>query len=532
MNSFIVQRRYLVLPVQNGAEKRKLLLFITGQLEREFDLELALSQVDFWVYLDLSAWQGCQASLEVDPPAALDQIEQADEVPGSLELYRENLRPQFHFTSRVGWNNDPNGLLYYKDRYHLFYQHNPYGVRWGNMHWGHAVSPDLLHWEELGETLYPDALGVMYSGSGVVDWQNTTGFQAGVEKPLVLVYTAAGSSNNWSTGQPYTQCLAFSADGGQTWKKYSGNPVLKHIRGRNRDPKVLWSQSRKQWVMTLYIDQDYALFTSPDLKSWSHVFSYVIPESTECPDLFELVVDGDPGNTRWVLWGASTCYLVGQFDEDEFHIEAVVGQQNSGGDSYAAQTWSDIPAEDGRCIQISWLRGDIPGMPFNQQMTFPVELTLRTTSEGIRLFAAPVREIETLYRSKTTIVAPALQPGENPLLGVGGELLDIQARIKPGTAEEISLEVHGVQVVYDVRGQALRCGEKSASLPLENGILDLRMLVDRASLEIFAGGGRLYLPLSLVYPEGDRDLALTVKGGNAQIEHLEVFELHSTWTGS
>jgi sucrose-6-phosphate hydrolase SacC (GH32 family) len=530
MTAFAISQRYLVFPVQNGAERRRLFLSINGVMQREFDLELADRSVDFWVYLDVSSWRGCEVRLESDSPAPLEQVKQAEDYPGNAEVYHERLRPQFHFTSRRGWNNDPNGLLYYKNQYHLFYQHNPFGVRWGNMHWGHAVSADLVHWQEVGEALYPDAMGVMFSGSGLVDWRNTAGFQRGEEKPLVLAYTAAGGGNVWSQGKPYTQCLAFSADGGQTWEKYAQNPVLSRVAGRNRDPKIIWHAPSSNWVMALYLDQDdYALFTSPDLKTWSRTFTYQIPGSTECPDLFELALDGDPGNTRWVLWGASTCYLVGQFDGTTFTIEETIGKQNNGGSSYAAQTWSDIPAEDGRCIQISWLRGDIPGMPFNQQMTFPLELTLRTTPKGIRLFAAPVREIEAVYQEKTVFGSQELRHGANLLAGFSGELLDIEARIDVGTAAEVRLEVHGVAVVYDTQGQSLRCKDHSVEMPLENGRLDLRILVDRASLEVFAGGGRVYLPLSLVYPEGRQDLSLTANGGSAWLERLELRKLRCIW---
>ena len=236
-----VSKQYLNLPVKNGSQMRKMSLLVEGARVREFDIELADSSPDWWAFLDLSAFKGKSAVIEInqlrEDSTALQLIEQSQAIRGAENLYREALRPQFHFSSRRGWNNDPNGLVFYKGEYHLFYQHNPYGWNWGNMHWGHAVSPDLVHWKELPIALYPDQHGTMFSGSAVVDWHNTTGFQQGREKPLVCIFTAAG--------KPFTQGLAYSNDRGRTWTKYAGNPVLPHIAAENRDPKVIWYEPRK-----------------------------------------------------------------------------------------------------------------------------------------------------------------------------------------------------------------------------------------------------------------------------------------------
>ncbi|HWQ91869.1 MAG TPA: glycoside hydrolase family 32 protein, partial [Clostridia bacterium] len=298
----------------------------------------------------------------------------------------EPLRPQFHFTSRRGWLNDPNGLVFYKGEYHLFYQHNPYGWGWGNMHWGHAVSPDLVHWKELPIALYPDEHGTMFSGSAVVDWNNTAGFQSGSEKPLVAMFTAAG--------KPFTQGLAFSNDRGRTWTKYENNPVLPHIVAENRDPKVIWHAPEQKWVMALYLDEsDYALFASKDLKRWEKLSDVRIPGDSECPEFFEMPVEGREGETRWVFYGASGRHLVGKFDGTTFKPEGGPQELQRGNCWYASQTYSDIPARDGRRILIPWGRmtaREVPfhqGMPFNQMMGLPVELTLRNTDDGLRLCA-------------------------------------------------------------------------------------------------------------------------------------------------
>ena len=246
--AFVIEKRYLNLPVGSGAAVRKVTVLVDGRAERRFDIRLADAAPDWWAFLDVGPWRGKTVTLRVDKlpedSAALGAIEQGDAIKGADDLYRERLRPQFHFSSRRGWNNDPNGLVFYRGEYHLFYQHNPYGWEWGNMHWGHAVSRDLVHWQELGDVLAPDDLGPMFSGSAVVDWKNTSGFGKDGQPPLVLLYTASG--------RPTVQCLAFSTDG-RTFTKYAGNPIVPQITAGNRDPKVIWHEPTRRWVMVLYV---------------------------------------------------------------------------------------------------------------------------------------------------------------------------------------------------------------------------------------------------------------------------------------
>jgi fructan beta-fructosidase len=526
--TFLVEQRYLNLPVQNGVEKRVVRFVVDGEEVYRFDIELAEGEADFWVYTDLAPFHGMRLTVPVDGVEgdALATLVQSDVPVGLADLYHEKYRPQFHFTSRRGWLNDPNGLVFYQGMYHLFYQHNPYGWGWGNMHWGHAISHDLIHWEELGDVLYPDNLGTMFSGCAVVDWQNTTGFQDGDDPPLVCMYTAAG--------EPFTQCLTYSTDGGETCLKYAGNPVLGHVAGDNRDPKVIWHAPSQQWVMALYLVEsdvrtgnDYALFGSPDLKTWHKLCDVHIGDATECPDFFELPVDGDPENTRWVFWGANGNYVLGGFDGTTFTPESEVLHYARGGDSYAAQTWSDAP--DGRRIQIAWLRVNLPGMPFNQMMAFPCELTLRTTPDGIRLHSQPVREIETLYRRTHRWQDTTIAPGENPLNGIEGDLFDIHAEFEPGAATTVGLFIRGVPMTYDVAQGVLTCEGHTASLPLVDGNLRLRILVDRASLEIFGADGLIALPIGVIPPDDDLTLCLCVKGGPATARMLAVYELDPAW---
>ena len=446
------------------------------------------------------------------------------------ETYNEALRPQFHFSPMKNWTNDPNGLVYYKGEYHLFFQHNPEGIDWGNMTWGHAVSPDLVHWTQLDHAIYPDELGTIFSGSAVVDRDNTAGFQTGDEKALVAIYTSAGS--HAAPEKPFTQSIAYSNDRGRTWAKHDGNPVLGHIIGGNRDPKVIWHEPTSKWVMALYLDaDDYVLFGSPDLKEWTKLCDVKLAGDSECPDLFELPVDGNPSSTKWVFWGGSGTYLLGSFDGEIFDPETGVLAAERGANGYAAQSYSDIPADDSRRIQISWLNGGkYPDMPFNQQMTFPAELTLRTFPEGVRLCREPVAEIETIRERTHRSENVSLEPGDDLLSGVSGELFDIRAEVEPGeTGFEIN--VGGQPVQYDAANNELVCPgfEKSAALDPIEGHIRLQILVDRTSIEVFGNGGKVSMSYFSVPDKSKPILSMTALGGAVNIVSLEVHELRSTW---
>jgi sucrose-6-phosphate hydrolase SacC (GH32 family) len=438
-------------------------------------------------------------------------------------LYHETYRPQFHFTPAKNWMNDPNGLVYYAGEYHLFFQHNPQGIEWGNMTWGHAISTDLVHWRQLNDAIRPDRLGTIFSGSAVVDLKNTAGFQTGQEKPLVCIYTSAG--------KPFMQSIAYSNDRGHTWTKYKHNPVLRHIAGENRDPKVFWHEPTRHWIMALYLDGSrYALFRSPNLRTWTKLCDVDMPGSAECPDFFPLAVDGDSKHIKWVFWAANGHYRIGSFDGHIFKSETPPLPSLWGANDYAAQTYNNIPAADGRRIQIAWMSGGkYPGMPFNQQMTFPRELTLKTTADGVRLCMRPVREIAKLHGKRHAWTNLVLKPGEKPLAGLRGELWDMEAEIAPAQAQEIVLTVRGVPIVYDRQKHTLHCLGRSAPVRLSNGVLKLRILVDRTSVEIFVGNGEVVMCSCFLPNLRDRSLDLHVVGGPATVRALTVHELRSAW---
>jgi fructan beta-fructosidase len=521
-----LEQRYLNLPVKNGGPKRQMRVAIEGQPARDFEIELADAEPDWWAFMDIAPFKGKTATLRVDKlpedSAGLNAIDQSDGIKNSDILYHEKLRPQFHFSARRGWNNDPNGLVFYQGEYHLFFQHNPYGWSWGNMHWGHAVSPDLVHWKELPIALYPDKHGTMYSGSAVVDWNNTAGFQTGDEKPLVCIFTAAG--------KPFTQGLAYSNDRGRTWSKHARNPVLPHQEAENRDPKVIWYAPDKKWIMALYLDRsDYALFSSKDLKSWEKMSTVTIPGTSECPEFFEIALDGNKADTRWVFYGGNGRYLVGKFDGRAFTAESGPHPLHWGNCWYASQTYTDIPPEDGRRILIPWGQMATAGMPFNQMMGLPVELTLRMTEEGPRLLAYPVKEHASLRARSHTLHPQPLVPGENPLAGLKGELIDLTTELVPGEATELGFNLRGVTVTYDVKKQELSSKAGKAVLKPVDGKIRLRLMLDRTSLDIFGNDGRVYMTMGVIVPQDRSSLEVYAKGGSARINSLQVNELKSAW---
>jgi len=543
-----ITQDYLHFPVQTGGLKRLVKLQRDGASVREFMIEFAPGEPDFWVYLETHEFQGQKLALVAeqkrgDSANVLDRVT-AGATPKNFDtFYKEKLRPQYHFSSPRGWNNDPNGLVYYKGEYHLFYQRNPFGWAWDNMTWGHAISEDLVHWKHLPDALHPDAMGTMYSGTGMIDKDNTLGFKTGSEDPIILFYTSAGGMNPWSKGVPHTQSIAYSNDRGRTITKYEGNPVVGHIRGGNRDPRVVWHEPTKQWSMVLYLgDNEVGFFTSDNLKEWTEQSR--IKDFHECPELFEMPVDGDENNRKWVLYGAAGDYMIGDFDGKVFTPETEIIKYAHGEAFYASQLYSNIPEDDGRVIQMAWGRIDTPGMPFNQMMTFPVTLELRTTSDGIRMCPMPIREIEKLYANEEVFEDKQVEPGSNLLSGFEGDLFDIEADIEILEAKRVGFRIRGIEVAYDAEAKTvtsgwvaydakektLTTGESSAKLEASDGRIQLRILVDRTSIESFANNGEIYMPQDALPEKGWAGrLELFAEGGAAKVKSLAVRELESIW---
>jgi len=527
----IAGKRWLLLPVRNGGKKCKMEVRDGASVLRFFDIELAEGEPDWWAPLDLGAWHGKSLTLWADKLPAeskgLENVRLADK-PYPEGLYGETLRPQLHFSPSRGWNNDPNGLVYYKGEYHLFFQHNPYGVNWGNMHWGHAVSKDLVHWAEVDEALYPDALGPMFSGSAVVDRDNTSGFGKDGQAPLILIYTAAGN--------PSTQCIAYSVDG-RAFTKYEGNPVVKNITPGNRDPKVIWHAPTKRWIMVLYVGRPekqhtIQLLSSPNLREWSEL-SVVEGDKGggrylyECPDFFELPVEGTE-ERRWVLSAADGQYAVGTFDGATFKPEAERLRGHWGAAYYAAQTFSDLP--DGRRVLIGWLRAPSPGMPFNQGMTLPQKLGLAKTEEGIRMTHRPAGELNAL-RERTQAFGPVdLAPGaSNPLAGFAADCLEVRLAADVSSDARVSLELRGVPVTFDAAKQELSVAKHTTPWPVKNGRLGLILYVDRTCIEVFSQDGLLYAPVAAIPEASARGVSIAVEKGTAKAVRGAAYGLKSIW---
>jgi len=345
-----------------------------------------------------------------------------------------------------------------------------------------------------------------------------------------------------------TQGIAYSNDRGRTFTPYEGNPVQPNIEYLNRDPKAIWHEPTKQWVIVLHFHgRAMGFFTSKDLKSWEFQSELESRVLYDCPELFELPVDGEEQNKKWILYGGNGAYFLGDFDGKKYTPETEETRYSYGNCFYASQTFSDIPEEDGRRIQIAWGQVDLPDMPFNQMMTFPVTLTLRSTDEGLRMFAYPVEEIEKIHGEGHEWEDEKLEPGDNPLEDVKGNLFDIAAEIELGDAEEVGFEINGFPVSYNVEEKRLTAGDiaerrpggdeeeeeerdhSEATLAPVDGKIKLRILVDRPSVEIFANDGRIYMPMGAVRDLNNKSLKIYAKGGTAHIEELTVHEMEPIW---
>jgi len=444
------------------------------------------------------------------------------------ELYHESLRPQFHFTARYwnqytlnpqahqeGWINDVNGLVYLDGEYHLFAQ------RWWSC-WLHAVSTDLVHWVELPPAFGKDEqFGGTQSGGAVIDYNNTSGLATG-KTPVMVAFWASTDNNR--------QCISYSNDKGRTWKKYAGNPVLVHPE---RDPKVFWYEPQKKWVMILYgpPGKSYLLFESKNLLEWKQM-GEPIPDMFECPDMFPLPVDGDAAHTKWVVVDGNGAYVIGDFDGTHFRAETSKQSGDYGRNFYATMTWVGIPKQDGRRIQVAWMRGGTyPNMPFNQQISFPCDLTLHKDPEGLRLHRNPIREIAKLYYDDFGLREKRLEPGENPLASLRGDTFDIamELDLAKSSASEIVLNARGNTVRYLVKEGAMEsCGVRTALKPRLDRIR-IRVLVDRMSIEAFGNDGTVSITNVAAPGAAKTPLSLEAIGGSAFLASVNVHRLRSIW---
>lgn len=477
-------RKYLVLPVNNNAPLRDVILYSCCAPAYTLNVKLDTANPVYHSYISLSRFAG--EALEIN--LSDGEFALADILPG--DIYTERLRPRVHFTPRLGWTNDPNGPVYYKGTYHLFFQHNPAGTQWGNMHWGHAVSRDLVHWEEKDIALYPDTSGTMFSGSAIIDSRNVTGLKTGDDDVILLYYTAAGDI--------FTQCMAYSADGGETFVKYAGNPVVPHITGANRDPKVIWCDECECYIMALYLDgSTYTLLRSDNLISFSELQRFELPGDSECPDFYPLEF---AGNRYWVFSGASDHYYIGGFEGGIFiPLQEYDSMHDEKNVLYAAQTFSDIPA--GRRIRISWNTAGIAGtaMPFNCEMSVPVDISIKRGGERLKLCAYPI---------------PGFASLRLPYKAGEGTACDIEAKILPHVNPSFSVFGHS-EPLDVIPGDS-------------DGSVRVRIIADRTGYEAYFGDGEYYIARGF-----ECNLKLPpLEAKNAEIISENIYGLKSIWNKS
>ncbi|MCP4311521.1 MAG: DUF4980 domain-containing protein [Bacteroidetes bacterium] len=520
VRSIKIEKQYLNYPVEMDQDRQMMKFVLDGDTLTYSEIRLAGENIDYWVFTDVSAYKGKILSVIFDAQATgIDKIYQSDRFAGEDSLYREALRPQFHFTPRVGWNNDPNGLVWFEGEYHLFFQHNPYETKWGNMHWGHAVSKDLIHWEELDDALYPDQLGTMFSGSAVIDRNNTSGWG---ENVMVAIYTADRSEPRHEV-----QCVAYSNDRGRTFTKYEGNPVIDSREMWNsyqtRDPKVFWYEPNREWVMALFELDGVSIYTSKNLKKWqyeSHTMGF-----WECPELFELPVDGDPDQTRWVMYGVDNSYMIGDFDGKVFSPEK--GKYKvTYGLAHAAQTFNNVP--DGRRIQMAWGRTQHPGMRFSQMICFPTEISLRTTQEGVRVFHNPIGEVESLHKRSWEWKNLGQDEANRRLKEITPGFLHVRASIELERDLGFHISFRGNKIL-NFNGYKGTLNDHPHHT-VKPGVyeFDIELLIDATSMEAFIDGGRIYIT-DQVQPPLDESGILFNSRGKLLVKSLEVSEMNSIW---
>lgn len=483
-----ISSNYLVFPISKHASIKKVHFCVDGQQMPDLTMDLDEIAPNFQAFVDVRRWMGKTLELSCTPEMEFS-VREADEID-LPDLYRESLRPQFHFSPKYGWHNDPNGLVYYDGVYHLFYQYNPCGIGWGNMHWGYATSPDMLHWEEQPIAMHPDERGVVYSGSGLVDWENRSGLGKDGKPPLLFFYTAV-TVGQWDTA---CQCLAWSNDNGKTLHRYEGNPLVPNLAPGNRDPKVVWCQELNCYLMFFYLDGDrFQIALSEDLLHWRLHQEVRIEGKDECPEL--LPMTADDGRRLWVAIEAHNAYLVGEFRDGYFEAIQPV-KTFSHGKLYATQTYSDRPDE--RYVRVAWDTIYIGDGRMTGQMGVPTTVTLHASPEGYFLRQWPIAEIGQLYTDAWD--------GEQT---VGGEAGVWKLPLEPGPYD-ISLTLpltgsgiaemglFGLRLVCDEDRKTVTIGQMNSlenvegvTMPMRptGDTLQLRLLVDTCSVELFQDGG-------------------------------------------
>lgn len=574
--------KYLLLPVEEKMSEGQICLVTGDPGDTDMDVRLARKKTDYYVPFELPAGKEAVVRIRKIPQDAVcwQQLQLSDTFDTSN---RDKFRPLYHHTPLYGWMNDANGLVYKDGEYHLYFQYNPYGSVWGNMHWGHSVSRDLVHWEHLPVALARDTMGHIFSGSSVVDHDNTAGYGPGT---VVSFYTSASDKN----GQ--IQCMAYSLDNGRTFTKYEKNPILTPFDGLKdfRDPKVFWYAPDKKWVMIVSADKEMRFYSSPNLKDWTYMSAFgkgygVQPSQFECPDMVELAVDGNPANKKWALLvninpgclfgGSATQYFIGDFDGTRFVCDTkpeVVKWLDWGKDHYATVCFSNT---GDRIIAVPWVSNwqyanIVPTRQFRSANALPRELTLYAEGKEVYLAVNPVQEVEILRKETKKLPAFKVEAHRgykiDTLFAGNDGAFELNVSLTPGQAEragfqlmnskgeyvDIYLDRKANKLVMDrVHSGIVDFGKNSVPhekeahdnriansinyvddfalatwAPLsKEAVHNLQIFVDKCSIEIFMDGGKVAMT-NLVFPnEPYNSLRFYGEGASYQVNSLDLYKL-------
>ena len=556
-------QKYLILPVEDTAPDVSISVMVDNVQVETFTVRLAINKVDYTVPYELSKYAGKHVVLRF----AMNPLERGGVRPKVKDaVFCNNLalansydasnketvwRPVYHFAPQWGWMNDPNGMVYKDGEYHLFYQYNPYGSRWGNMNWGHAISRDLVSWEHMPVAISPDGLGTIFSGSAVVDKDNTAGFGANA---IVAFYTQASARQ--------MQSIAYSTDNGRTFKKYAGNPVLTGDVADFRDPKVSWHEGTHKWILTLAVGQEIRFYSSPNLKDWTYESNFGEGQGNhggvwECPDLFELPVAGT-SQKKWVLivninpggpfGGSATQYFVGSFDGHKFVNESPKATKwmDFGKDHYATVTWSNAPQN--RVIALAWMSNwqyanEVPTMQYRSSNSVPRDLRLFVKDGETYLQSAPSPELLALRKDK--VMSKSFSVGKaytiDQLMSDNKGTYEITMTVRQKKQGNLSMRLmneQGEEIEYslDMAKRELTCIRDKSGVTgfskdfitptvtqVDGGDLQLRFLVDRSSVEAFVNDGR-FVMTNLVFPHTPYNKVMfSATGGSVSVKNFTVY---------
>ena len=533
--SLDVTEDYLLLPIQDDAPEGKICIVKDNEQKGTLmNVRLARERVDSYVPFELSAYKGQHISIDIQGVPANALCWKELKMSDSFDMTnKEMFRPVYHHTPVYGWMNDPNGMFYKDGVYHLYFQYNPYGSVWGNMHWGHSTSTDLMHWNFEGCAIVPDAWGAIFSGSCVVDHNNTAGFGKGA---VVAFYTSA-KATPW--GDVQSQSMAYSLDNGKTFTKYEGNPILTSSEKDFRDPKVFWYAPGKHWVMMLAVGQHMEIYSSVNLKEWKKESEFGAMQGAhggvwECPDLVEIPVEGTR-EKKWVLicnlnpggpfGGSAAQYFVGSFDGKKFVNESPTQTKwmDWGKDNYATVTWNNAP--DGRCIALGWMSNwqyanNVPTRQYRSANTLARDLTLYREGQELFLKSTPSVEVKKARGKKVSI--PSFKVSEKHeivnLFEDNQGAYEVEILIQNAGASKIAFcllndKGEKVSMYYDLnRKQFVMDRSESGTVDFSKDFpavtvapanvdkeLVLRLFVDRSSIEAFGEDGK-FVMTNLVFP--------------------------------